>query len=126
MLALTVAAFFAEWFIWTVPLLIGLDHTLIPHVADSSFSRDHSTLWWAIAFGLVLQRGSRVVGVALALLGVPIAWARIHLGVHFPFDMLGAGALALFSAWLTARGCTGIWGRSTDVPPASIADFLAG
>ena len=34
---------------------------------------------------------------ALALLGFPIAWARIYLGVHFPFDMLEAGTVAVFS-----------------------------
>jgi undecaprenyl-diphosphatase len=82
------------------PFMIGLGHTLIPHVADSSFPSDHLTLCWAVAFSLVLQRGSRITGVALALLGVPIAWARIYLGVHFPFDMLGAVAAAALSAWL--------------------------
>jgi undecaprenyl-diphosphatase len=86
------------------PFMIGLGHTLIPHVADSSFPSDHLTLWWAIAFSLALRRGPRTAGVALVLLGVPIAWARIYLGVHFPLDMLGAGAVAVFSAWLTARG----------------------
>jgi len=86
------------------PFMIGLGHTLIPHVADSSFPSDHLTLWWAVAFSLAVQRGQRTAGVALALLGVPIAWARIYLGVHFPFDMLGALVVAVFSSWLTVRG----------------------
>ncbi len=86
------------------PFMIGLGHTLIPHVADSSFPSDHLTLWWAVAFSLALQRGPRIAGLALALLGVPIAWARIYLGVHFPFDMFGAVAIAALSAWLTLRG----------------------
>lgn len=85
------------------PFMIGLGHSLIPHVADSSFPSDHLTLWWAVAFSLSLQRGPRIAGLALALLGVPIAWARIYLGVHFPFDMLGAVAVAALSAWLTLR-----------------------
>lgn len=85
------------------PFMIGLGHTLIPHVADSSFPSDHLTLWWAVAFSLALQRGPRIAGVTLALLGVPIAWARIYLGVHFPFDMLGAIAVAAICAWLTLR-----------------------
>ncbi|WP_295762651.1 undecaprenyl-diphosphatase [Undibacterium sp.] len=83
------------------PFMIGLGHTLIPHVADSSFPSDHLTLWWAVAFNLSLQRRARILGVALVLLGVPIAWARIYLGVHFPFDMLGAIAVAALCAWLT-------------------------
>lgn len=85
------------------PFMIGLGHTLIPHVADSSFPSDHLKLWWAVAFSLALQRGPRIAGVTLALLGVPIAWARIYLGVHFPFDMLGAIAVAAICAWLTLR-----------------------
>lgn len=90
---------------WTHPrpFMIGLGHTLIHHAADSSFPSDHLTLWWTVAFSLALQRGSRIAGVALAWLGVPIAWARIYLGVHFPFDMLGAFAVAALCAWLTLR-----------------------
>jgi undecaprenyl-diphosphatase len=30
-----------------------------------------------------------------------MAWARIYVGVHFPFDMLGALAVALTSAFLS-------------------------
>lgn len=83
------------------PFMIGLGHTLIPHVADSSFPSDHLTLWWSVAAGLLLQRGLRRVGVALALFGLPIAWSRIYLGVHFPLDMVGAIAVAALSAVLT-------------------------
>jgi len=90
---------------WTHPrpFMIGLGHTLIPHIADSSFPSDHLTLWWAVAFSLLLQQQHRSTGIGLALLGVPIAWGRIYLGVHFPFDMLGAISVALLSAWLTLR-----------------------
>ncbi|RUQ33150.1 MAG: undecaprenyl-diphosphatase [Candidatus Competibacteraceae bacterium] len=83
------------------PFMIGLGHTLIPHVADSSFPSDHLTLWWAVAFSLLLQRGSQRSGATLALSGIPIAWARIYLGVHFPLDMLGAAVIAALSASLT-------------------------
>lgn len=91
---------------WTHPrpFMIGLGHTLISHAADSSFPSDHLTLWWAVAFSLLLQRSPRNAGITLILLGVPIAWARIYVGVHFPFDMLGAVAVAVFSAWVTVRG----------------------
>ncbi|MFL9895796.1 undecaprenyl-diphosphatase [Paraburkholderia sp. RL17-381-BIF-C] len=86
------------------PFMIGLGHTFIPHVADSSFPSDHLTLWWAVAFSFILQRGRRIAGIGLALLGVPIAWARIYLGVHFPFDMFGAASVSALSAWLSLRG----------------------
>ncbi|NCT85375.1 MAG: undecaprenyl-diphosphatase [Comamonadaceae bacterium] len=85
------------------PFVIGLGHTLIPHAADPSFPSDHLTLWWATAFGLLLQPGLRGWGAALALLGLPIAWARVYLGVHYPLDMAGALAMGGFSAWLSRR-----------------------
>lgn len=85
------------------PFMIGLGHTLIPHVADSSFPSDHLTLLWAVAFSFLLHRSPRMVGLALTLLGMPVAWARIYLGVHFPLDMLGAALVAMLSAWLAFR-----------------------
>ncbi len=85
------------------PFMIGLGHTLIPHVADSSFPSDHLTLLWAVAFSFLMHRKPRRAGMALVLLGLPVAWARIYLGVHFPLDMAGAALVAVLSAWLAFR-----------------------
>lgn len=82
------------------PFMVGVGHTLVAHVADSSFPSDHLTLWWAVAFGLAIQPGGRTPGVAMLLLGLPMAWARIYLGVRFPLDMVGALSVAALSAWL--------------------------
>ncbi|MDR3428255.1 undecaprenyl-diphosphatase [Silvimonas sp.] len=82
------------------PFMIGVGHTLIQHVADSSFPSDHLTLLWAVAFSLALHPHLRRIGVALALTGLPVAWARIYLGVHFPLDMLGAAIVAALTAAL--------------------------
>jgi len=85
------------------PFAIGLGHTHLEHVADASFPSDHLTLIWAVAFSFLLDRRTRIVGYLLAFLGLPVAVARIYLGVHFPFDMAGAAAVAAFSAWLCRR-----------------------
>ena len=85
------------------PFMIGLGNTLISHAADSSFPSDHLTLLWAVAFSLLMHRSPRMAGIALGILGLPVAWARIYLGVHFPFDMLGAVIVAALSTWLTLR-----------------------
>ena len=82
------------------PFMIGLGHQLIPHVADSSFPSDHLTLMWSVGFSLLLHAETRAAGVLLTLLGLPVAWARVYLGVHFPLDMAGAALVAAFSAWL--------------------------
>jgi undecaprenyl-diphosphatase len=85
------------------PFMIGLGNTLIPHAADSSFPSDHLTLLWSVSFSFLIHRKPRVAGICLALLGIPMAWARIYLGVHFPLDMLGAALVAGISAWLCFR-----------------------
>ncbi|KAA0891396.1 undecaprenyl-diphosphatase [Oryzomonas rubra] len=82
------------------PFMIGLGHTFLAHAPDSSFPSDHATLIWAVAFSLLLHERTRAAGLALALLGLPVAWARIYLGVHFPLDMAGAAMVALVAARL--------------------------
>jgi len=85
------------------PFMIGVGHTYIAHVADSSFPSDHLTLIWAVGFSLLTQERTRLVGITLAALGLPVAWARIYLGIHFPLDMLGAAMVAALSAWICFR-----------------------
>ena len=85
------------------PFMVGLGRTLIPHAADSSFPSDHLTLLWSVTFSWLMHPGLRRAGAVLALLGIPMAWARIYLGVHFPLDMVGAVIVAGLSAWLCAR-----------------------
>lgn len=86
------------------PFMLGLGHNLLAHAANSSFPSDHLTGLWAFSFSLLMHRSQRMTAVALALLGLPMAWARIYLGVHFPLDMLGAALVAGFSAWLALVG----------------------
>lgn len=85
------------------PFMIGLGHTFIPHIADSSLPSDHLTLIWALAFSFLLHPAVRASGALLALCGIPVALARIYLSVHFPFDMLAAAIVAAGSAWLCMR-----------------------
>jgi undecaprenyl-diphosphatase len=55
----------------------------------------------------MLHARTRRAGALLGLLGLPIAWSRIYLGVHFPFDMVGAALVASAAAGLAAA--TGRW-----------------
>ncbi|MBD1546256.1 undecaprenyl-diphosphatase [Roseibium aggregatum] len=80
------------------PFMIPIGHTLIPHAADSSFPSDHITFMAAIALGLWLLAGYRLISAACFALTILVAWSRIYLGVHFPLDMAGGlaiGALGL-------------------------------
>jgi undecaprenyl-diphosphatase len=88
------------------PFMLGIGTNLLQHTPDASFPSDHLTLWWAISFSLLApaqgrQRRPRLIwrsGLVLSLLGLPMAWARIYLGVHYPLDMLGAALVALIGA----------------------------
>lgn len=84
------------------PFMLGLGQLRMGHAPTPSFPSHHLTAWWAAAFALCWQRNTRYWGLALAILGLPMAWARIYMGVHFPLDMLGAAAVGLVCAWLCA------------------------
>lgn len=78
------------------PFMIGLGHTWIPHVADSSFPSDHATVF--AAMGLVLFFAGKIgLAILTLLVAACVAWARVFLGVHFPMDMLGALGVAAWS-----------------------------
>jgi undecaprenyl-diphosphatase len=85
------------------PFMLHLGYTFISHVADSSFPSDHLTVIWCAACSLLLQRPTRATGIAIAVLGIPAAWGRIYLGVHFPLDMLGAALVAMCSAAIVSH-----------------------
>ncbi|WP_211464281.1 phosphatase PAP2 family protein [Collimonas silvisoli] len=82
------------------PFMLGLGTNFLEHAADSSFPSDHLTLQWSVAFSFLLHQRLRKSGLILSLLGLPMAWARVYLGVHFPLDMLGAALVATLSAGL--------------------------
>jgi len=75
------------------PSMIGLGHTFLPHATDSSFPSDHGTVFASVALTL-LSDGLRRYGLLTLLSGIAVAWARVFVGVHFPFDMAGAVAVA--------------------------------
>ena len=84
------------------PFMIGIGNCFLPHVADSSFPSDHITVMCSMAFSFLYYRGFRLAGVTLAVLAIPVAWARIYLGVHFPLDMVGAVAVSAGASWLAS------------------------
>ena len=79
------------------PFVAGIGQAWIAHAPTSSFPSDHLTAQWAIAGVLLLNRRTRMWGLGLALLGLPMAWARIYLGLHYPSDMFGGMVVAIVS-----------------------------
>ncbi|GAC1531757.1 MAG: undecaprenyl-diphosphatase [Ramlibacter sp.] len=82
------------------PFAAGVGRTLIAHTPDSSFPSDHATLMAAVAVSLLFVRETRVAGVMLALIWLPMSWARVYVGVHFPSDLLGGALVGTVAALL--------------------------
>lgn len=80
------------------PFAVSLGVQLMPHIPDSSFPSDHDTLLAAVAAGFLVHRSTRVMGLAFAMLWLPVAWSRIYLGVHFPADTIGGLVIGCCSA----------------------------
>jgi undecaprenyl-diphosphatase len=84
------------------PFVDGLGATLISHKADSSFPSDHTTFLFAIAFSYLFFKLKKlaVISLILAFLG---GIARVYVGVHYPFDIMGGifvGFVASFVVFL--------------------------
>ncbi len=90
------------------PFVIGLGNTLIEHRPSPSFPSNHGTIFFTYTAALALV-GARRLACAVGVMGLIVAWARIYLGVHYPFDMAGAVLVSLAAA-LTAKCAMGRWG----------------
>lgn len=81
------------------PFMQGLGQNFLEHAPESSFPSDHATVMFTLAVALMLA-SLRKLGVLILLLGTLVGWARVYLGVHFPFDIVGSLLVSLISAWL--------------------------
>lgn len=77
------------------PFMIGLGHQYLPHPPDNSFPSDHATFLWSLGFALLALGVLRAWAALLVMAGFAVAWARVYIGVHFPFDMTGSLIVAL-------------------------------
>ncbi|MDX5929401.1 undecaprenyl-diphosphatase [Acidiphilium acidophilum] len=73
------------------PFMIGLGHQYLPHPPDNSFPSDHATFLWSLGFALLALGALRAWAALLVMAGFAVAWARVYVGVHFPFEGLFAG-----------------------------------
>ncbi|MBU6488622.1 MAG: phosphatase PAP2 family protein [Burkholderiales bacterium] len=101
------------------PFVIGLGHTFLPHAPDSSFPSDHVTVLSALSSTFLYNR-QRLLGMLALGMAIAVAWARVFVGVHYPFDVLGAGCVG----WLTYVSTVPLWRRAgTPLSRMSIAAY---
>lgn len=71
---------------------------------DFSFPSDHAVMAGAVAAGLLIV--SRRLGVIASLFALLIAFARVYIGAHYPWDVvagLALGAIVAVVGWWALR-----------------------
>lgn len=104
LLALGLGHIISSVYVHPRPFMVPIGHTFAQHTADASFPSDHGLLMFSVSFAFLMCR-ELLLGGAMLAIGVLIAWSRVYLGIHFPFDMAGAAIVAaaacgiVWSAW---------------------------
>lgn len=71
---------------------------------DFSFPSDHAVMGGAVAAGLLLV--NRRLGVLACVAAALMAFARVYIGAHFPWDVVGGlafGGIVAVLGWLILR-----------------------
>src|SRR4051812_11329025 len=66
-------------------------HLLVHRTTDFSFPSDHATVVGAVAAGLLFV--DRRLGIVAAIGATMMAFTRVYVGAHYPFDVLAGLAL---------------------------------
>ncbi|GAA5103842.1 undecaprenyl-diphosphatase [Bartonella jaculi] len=84
------------------PFVAGLTTPLIKHRATASFPSNHALTIASYMTSLYLYRYKIASKFAVVFLCL-ICWARVFVGVHYPFDVLAGTFLGSFVSWGVIR-----------------------
>lgn len=96
LLALGIGQLIGLVYVHPRPFMIPLGHSFALHASDTSFPSDHGILFFSVSLAL-MAGGVRLLGAAVFVVGLMVAWSRVYLGIHFPFDMVGALLVSVVS-----------------------------
>ncbi|VTU28400.1 Putative undecaprenyl-diphosphatase YbjG [Variovorax sp. PBL-H6] len=96
----------ADAFAMPRPFMLGLSPAHIEHGARGSLPSAHATVMFTVGLVFCLRAPLRKIGLALLAVAALTGWARIYVGVHFPFDVLAGlllAALITAAFWVVHR-----------------------
>ncbi|WP_047785440.1 phosphatase PAP2 family protein [Variovorax paradoxus] len=114
------------------PFMMGLSPAHVPHGLRAGLPSTHASVMFTMAFMLLLRRSMRDVGLVILAAAVATGWARVYVGIHFPFDvaagaLLGAAiAAALFAVQAVAPRLAPQPAAALAPPLRALADGRAG
>ncbi len=81
------------------PFVVGHFMPLIAHAADNGFPSDHTLLVSSLA--AVGMYWNKWLGIALWIIAILVAIARVYVGLHHPIDVIASMCIAIVavSAW---------------------------
>ncbi|WP_455478466.1 undecaprenyl-diphosphatase [Bartonella sp. B10] len=84
------------------PFVVSLASSLIKHSATASFPSNHALIIASYAANLYFYRYKIYSKFAVIFLCL-ICWARIFVGVHYPFDVFAGAILGIVINWGVIR-----------------------
>ena len=103
-LSLCIGQLIGTFFPHPRPFMMKVGRTLLDHAANASFPSHHMIFFSAVCISHFLAKAYKL-SIIFLMLALLVAWSRIYLGVHFPFDMIGAFLIVLCVALV----CEPLW-----------------
>ena len=95
--SVVVALIIQHFYVHQRPFVLRPDVTLLlNHSPDASFPSEHTTAAFGMASGVALYRPRP--GMALAVLAALTGFARVFVGIHYPFDVIAGAAIGVLAA----------------------------
>lgn len=69
--------------------------------SEASFPSGHMTFWWAVSFAIYAY--NKKLGVFAMAVSLVMGIARIFVGLHWPYDILGGIIIGSLVGWAAGR-----------------------
>ncbi|MGB9779749.1 undecaprenyl-diphosphatase [Caldanaerobacter sp.] len=83
------------------PFVHNKVNLLVRHPADASFPSDHASGGSALSFAELMY--DRLIGRIMMGLTLLLLFARVYVGVHYPFDVIGGFAIGFMGSEIVKR-----------------------